>query len=126
MRTQLAIFIVSAMLGSNDLIGLPTEGAPPLSYAKGRAEALAAGKDLVVGIACDPPAGPWLGARVEEPVWPGTQHWGTGVVVLHKNKGKWFEWIKTMDLSEATSERITALLGTRRQLERRQKAAANC
>lgn len=151
MKNVLAIALIlvsapSAPALDNDLIGVESPvavevavEASPLSYVQGRQLATKEGKDLVIGIACDPPAGPWVSAREEKPFWPGTQHWGTGVIVVDKNKGSHFAWATTLKASEATAERIQALLAPRPQVDRRQrvyyttpliapryKAAANC
>jgi hypothetical protein len=85
---------------------------PPqtLSYTQGREEALRTGKDLVVGVGCDPPAGPWVSAYSKDPVWTDNPQWGPRHVVVSVNKGSYLMWARTYSPGEATPERIKAIL----------------
>lgn len=93
----------------------PKLDAKPLSYNEGRALALKTGKDLVIGVACDPPSGDWVSARSEDHLWDGTSHWAKPYVVVSENKGDWLGWLRTLSEAEADANKIGSIFRHRRE-----------
>ncbi len=80
--------------------------APPvkLTYEEARITAIVEGKPLVVGVGCEPPAGPWLTCVVDS--FPGVSH---GIVVSRPDGHKLL-WLTTFHHNGVSASAVQSVL----------------